>query len=228
MSDIELTVLMPCLNEEKSIGFCIDEAQRFLEESGICGEVVIADNYSSDSSKEIAISLGARVVDIAEKGYGKALIGGIKAAKGKYIIIGDCDGSYDFYNLSGFIKKLRDGYALVMGNRFLGGIESGAMPISHKIGVPFLSWLGRMRYKTKVGDFHCGLRGFDREKALSLDLKCGGMEFATEIIAEFAKSGERICEIPTVLRNDKRGGRSHLRTIRDGMRHLLYILRIAQ
>ena len=220
----ELTVLMPCLNEENSIHYTITEALECIKKHNISAEVLIADNGSIDGSVEIATSLGARVVNVSEKGYGNALIGGIKAAKGKYIIMGDCDGSYDFSSLDKFLEKLRDGNALVMGNRFKGGIEKGAMPFSHKyIGVPFLSFLARIRYGCKIGDFHCGLRGFDREKALELDLSCGGMEFATEIIGKFAKSGAKICEIPTILRKDLRKGKPHLRSIPDGLRHLRYI-----
>lgn len=222
---IELTVLMPCLNEEKTICFCIEEAKRYIEESGISAEILIADNGSTDRSAEIAESMGARVVTVQEKGYGNALIGGINAAYGKYIIMGDCDMSYDFYHLDKFIEKLREGYGLVMGNRFRGGIEKGAMPFSHKyFGVPALSLAGRLRYKTTIGDFHCGIRGFDREKALALGLKCEGMEFATEIIARFVKSGAKITEIPVPLRRDRRNAKSHLRSIPDGWRHLKFIL----
>jgi len=217
---MELTILMPCLNEAKTIGLAIAEAQRFLSENNIVGEILVSDNMSDDDSAEIAEKSGARVVKAAVKGYGSALICGINSAKGKYIIMGDCDMSYDFYNLGMFIDKLREGYALVMGNRFKGGIEKGAMPFIHRLGVPFLSFIGRLRYKVNVGDFHCGLRGFDREKALSLGLSCCGMEFATEIIGRFALSGYKIAEIPTVLRKDMRNGKSHLRSIPDGLRHL--------
>ena len=222
---MELTILMPCLNEAKTIGLSINEAKRFLTENNIDGEILVADNMSADNSAEIAEKCGARVIKVREKGYGNALIGGIKAAKGKFIIMGDCDMSYDFYNLGLFMEKLREGYALVMGNRFKGGIEKGAMPFLHKLGVPFLSFLGRVRYKVNVGDFHCGLRGFDREKALTLGLSSDGMEFATEIIARFALGGYKIAEIPTVLRKDKRDGKSHLRSIPDGLRHLKLMLR---
>ncbi len=221
----ELTILMPCLNEEKTIGFCIEEASRFIRESGIAAEILIADNGSTDCSAKIAESMGARVVEMKEKGYGNALIGGINAARGKYIIMGDCDMSYDFYHLDEFVKKLRDGYELVMGNRFKGGIENGAMPFSHKyFGVPALSLAGRIRYNTTIGDFHCGIRGFDRKKALALGLKCEGMEFATEIIARFVKSGAEIAEIPVPLRKDGRNAKSHLRSIPDGLRHLRFII----
>lgn len=225
MSEFEITVLMPCLNEEKSIGFCIDEAQKYIERSGISAEILIIDNGSEDKSKDIAVSMGVRAVTIANKGYGNAIRAGITVAKGKYIIMGDCDGSYDFSALDGFVEKLREGYALVMGNRYLGGFEKGAMPFWHRfIGVPFLSFLGRLKYKTNIGDFHCGLRAFQRDTALSLNLKAEGMEFATEIIGAFAKTGEKICEIPVTLRRDRRGGKSHLRTVRDGLRHIRLIL----
>lgn len=220
----ELTILMPCLNEAQTLPFCIGEAKAFLARSGIVGEILIADNGSSDGSPELARALGARVVHVYKKGYGNALIGGINAAEGKYVIMGDSDGSYDFLNLEKFVEKLREGYPLVMGNRFKGGIEPGAMPFLHKLGVPALSLVARLRYKTSVGDFHCGLRGFDREAALSLGLSCSGMEFATEIIGRFARSGARIAEIPTPLRRDKRDGKPHLRTFRDGWRHLKFIL----
>ena len=215
---------MPCLNERESLEFCIGEATSFLEKSGITGEILIADNNSSDGSQKLARSLGARVINIEKRGYGNAIIGGIKAANGKYIILGDCDGSYDFLNLEPFVKKLRDGYSLVVGNRFLGGIEKGAMSLSHKIGVPFLSWCARIKFKAPVGDFHCGLRGFDREKALALGLGCTGMEFSTEIIAKFSLAHESICEVSAQLRKDRRSGKSHLRTLPDGLRHLKFIL----
>lgn len=223
MDELELTILMPCLNEQQTVAQCVIQARQFLEESGVCGEVLVADNGSTDNSAALAKEAGARVVNIAERGYGNALIGGIKAAHGKYIIMGDCDMSYDFLHLGGFIEKLREGYPLVMGCR-MDNIAKGAMPFSHRyIGVPVLSFLGRLRFHTKVRDFHCGLRGFDREKALSLGLSCGGMEFATEIIGRFALSGAAIAEIPVTLSPDGRSGRSHLRTFRDGLRHIRYI-----
>ena len=224
MEEIELTILMPCLNEERTVVQCIRQARQFLTESGVCGEILIADNGSTDNSPSLAREAGARVVNVTERGYGNALIGGIKAARGKYIIMGDCDMSYDFLHLDGFVEKLREGYPLVMGCR-MDNIEPGAMPFSHRyIGVPLLSLLGRLRFHTKVRDFHCGLRGFNREKALNLGLSCGGMEFATEIIGKFALSGAEIAEIPVTLSPDGRGGKSHLRTLRDGLRHIRYIL----
>jgi len=220
----EFTFLMPCLNEENSIAFCIEEARRFIESSGLSAEILIADNGSEDASREIALRHGARVVEVEDKGYGATLIGGIRAAHGKYIVMGDSDGSYDFSAAEPFVSALRGGCDLVVGNRFRGGIERGAMPPLHRIGVPALSLLARWRFRSPVGDFHCGLRAFDREKALSLGLRCKGMEFATEIIAAFSKSGAAVCEVPTPLRRDLRGRKSHIRTFRDGFRHLKYIL----
>ena len=220
----EFTILMPCLNEENSIEFCIREARSFIESYGLDAEILIADNGSTDRSAEIARDNGARVIEVAEKGYGAALIAGIRAAEGKYIIMGDADGSYDFGHLEAFVESLRGGYSLVVGNRFKGGIERGAMPPLHHIGVPFLSVIARWRFHAPVRDFHCGLRGFSREDALTLGLSCPGMEFATEIIAAFASSGARVCEVPTVLRRDRRGRKSHIRTFRDGFRHLKFIL----
>jgi len=173
----------------------------------------------------IAKELGARVVCVEEKGYGACLRGGIEAASGRYIIMGDSDGSYDFSHLDLFIDGLREGYSLVMGNRFKGGIERGAMPWIHKIGVPVLSTIASIRFKCKVYDFHCGLRAFVREEARNLELTCSGMEFATEIIAKFVMTKAKILEVPTVLRKDKRcTSVRHLRTFRDGFRHLWYIL----
>ena len=223
---VEFTILMPCLNEEKTVGECIRQARRGAEKLGLSYEILIADNGSDDNSREIAENCGARVVIVPEKGYGSALIGGIKAARGRYIIMGDCDLSYDFTSLEGFVNCLREGADLVMGNRFKGNIEKCAMPFMHRyFGVPLLSFMGRVRYKTDVGDFHCGIRAFDREKALDLGLSCTGMEFATEIIGKFALSGSVIKEIPADLRCDGRNGRSHLRSIRDGLRHLFLMMK---
>lgn len=223
---VEFTILMPCLNEEKTMGECIRQARRGAEKLGLSYEILIADNGSDDNSREIAEKCGARVVGVPEKGYGSALIGGIKAARGRYIIMGDCDLSYDFTNLEGFVSCLREGADLVMGNRFKGNIEKGAMPFMHRyFGVPLLSFMGRVRFRTNVGDFHCGIRAFDREKTLALGLSCTGMEFATEIIGKFAMSGAVIKEIPADLRCDGRNGRSHLRSIRDGLRHLFLMMK---
>ncbi len=223
---VEFTILMPCLNEEKTVGECIRQARRGAEKLGLSYEILIADNGSDDNSREIAEKCGARVVVVPEKGYGSALVGGIKAARGRYIIMGDCDLSYDFTSLEGFVSGLREGADLVMGNRFKGNIEKGAMPFMHRyFGVPLLSFMGRVRFKTNVGDFHCGIRAFDRDKALALGLSCTGMEFATEIIGKFAMSGAVIKEIPADLRCDGRNGRSHLRSIRDGLRHIFLMMK---
>lgn len=223
---VEFTILMPCLNEEKTVGECIRQAKRGAEKLRLSYEILIADNGSDDNSREIAEKCGARVVIVPEKGYGSALIGGIKAARGRYVIMGDCDLSYDFTNLDGFVSGLRKGADLVMGNRFKGKIEKGAMPFMHRyFGVPLLSFMGRVRFRTNVGDFHCGIRAFDREKALALGLSCTGMEFATEIIGKFAMSGAVIKEIPADLRCDGRNGRSHLRSIRDGFRHIFLMMK---
>ena len=222
--EVEFTILMPCLNEAYGLAFCIEEAKDCIQRLGLDAEILIADNGSTDGSPQIAEQMGAKVVYVEQKGYGAALLGGIRAAHGRYIIMGDSDGSYDFGHLDSFVEKLKEGNALVMGNRFWGGIESGAMSFSHHFGVRLLLLLARVRFHTTVGDFHCGLRAFDREKALGLKLQCPGMEFATELIVRFSQSGARIAEIPTPLRKDQRGGRSHLRTVRDGFRHLYFIL----
>lgn len=224
LPSVEFTMLMPCLNEAHGLAFCIAEAKDCIQRLGLDAEILIADNGSTDGSPQIAKQMGAKVVHVEQKGYGAALLGGIHAARGRYIIMGDADGSYDFGHLDAFVEKLREGNALVMGNRFWGGIEPGAMPFSHRIGVRLLSALARVRFHTTVGDFHCGLRAFDRERALELKLQCSGMEFATELIVRFAQSGAKIAELPTPLRKDQRGGRSHLRMVRDGLRHLYFIL----
>jgi len=221
---IEFTFLIPCLNEEETLQYCIDEVKSAIERLNLDAEILIADNGSTDNSVKVASVNGVRVTSIKIKGYGSALIGGINAARGKYIIMGDCDGSYDLAYPDAFVNELRNGAKLVIGDRFIGGIEKGAMPKIHKIGIPFLSALARWRFNTNIRDFHCGLRGFERETALKLNLCCTGMEFATEMIARFAQNGEKITQVPTPLRCDKRSGKSHLRTIRDGFRHLKFIL----
>ncbi len=221
---MDYTFLMPCLNEEETLLYCIEEIKSAIKRLDLFAEILVADNGSDDSSVEIALENGARVVNVSNRGYGCAVIGGIKEAKGRYIIMGDCDGSYDFSHPDLFIEELEKGAKLVVGNRFLGGIEKGAMPFSHRFGVPFLSFMARIRFKTNVRDFHCGLRAFEKSVALELNAECPGMEFATEMIAKFVKSGERISQVPTPLKKDKRSGKSHIRTIRDGMRHLVFIL----
>jgi len=222
---LELTILMPCLNEAETLEVCIDKAKGYLERSGVVGEVLIADNGSTDGSQEIATRAGARVVQIAEKGYGNALLGGIRAAHGEFVIMGDADDSYDFSKLDPFVEQLRAGADLVMGNRFAGGIEDGAMPNLHKyLGNPVLSLIGRVFFKTKIRDFHCGLRGFNRAKMLALNLHTTGMEFASEVVVRSVLADYRIEEVPTTLRKDGRSRPPHLRSWRDGWRHLRFLL----
>lgn len=225
MPEPELTILMPCLNEAETLKTCIDKAQSFLARTGIGGEVLIADNGSTDGSREIAVAAGARVVEVVQKGYGAALMGGIEAAHGRYVIMGDADDSYDFARLDAFVAALRAGKALVMGNRFKGGIAPGAMPWHHKyIGNPVLSFLGRLFFKAAPSDFHCGLRGFDREAVLGLNLRTTGMEFASEMLVKATLAGLAIAEVPTTLKKDGRSRPPHLRSFRDGWRHLRFLL----
>lgn len=222
---MELTILMPCLNEAKTLKTCISKANSFLINNNIDGEVLIADNGSTDGSQEIAINTGARVVNIPEKGYGAALIGGCEAAYGKYVIMGDSDDSYDFSNLMPFVEKLREGYDLVMGNRFKGGIEKGAMPPLHKyLGNPVLSTIGRILYKSPIKDFHCGLRGYNRESILSLNLHTTGMEYASEMVVQATLHKLKMCEVPTTLKKDGRDRPPHLKSWSDGWRHLTFLL----
>jgi len=226
--EVEVTILMPCLNEEETIEFCIVEAMNAISASGVNGEVLIADNGSTDGSRNIAQNNGARVVVVKNKGYGNALIAGINAAKGKYVIMGDADGSYKFGDLANFLEKLKQGADLVMGCRLPKGggtIEPGAMPWKHRyIGNPVLSRFGKLFFNAPVDDFHCGLRGFNRKKILELDLKCSGMEFASEMIVKAVMSRLKLEQIPTTLRPDKRSGKPHLRSWRDGWRHLRFLL----
>jgi len=222
---LELSIIMPCLNEAETLATCIGKARDYLERHKIAGEVLIADNGSSDGSREIATNSGARVVPIPERGYGSALRGGIAAAKGQYIIIGDADDSYDFTNLSPFLEKLRQGYDLVMGNRFQGGIKPGAMPVLHKyLGNPVLTWLGRLFFGSPCGDFHCGLRGFSKQAIEQLNLRTTGMEFASEMVVKASLYGLKITEVPTTLSPDGRSRPPHLKTWRDGWRHLRFLL----
>lgn len=222
---MELTILMPCLNESRTLKTCIDKAMKFLNDNNIDGEVLIADNGSTDGSQDIAKNAGARVVDIPEKGYGAALIGGCNAAFGKYVIMGDSDDSYDFLNLMPFVEKLREGYELVMGNRFKGGIEKGAMPPLHKyLGNPVLSFIGRVLYKSNIKDFHCGLRGYNRESIMKLNLHTTGMEYASEMVVQATLHKLKICEVPTTLKKDGRDRPPYLRSWSDGWRHLTFLL----
>jgi glycosyltransferase involved in cell wall biosynthesis len=224
-SPLELTILMPCLNEARTLAACIAKAQDFLIRNGIQGEVLVADNGSADGSQSLARSLGARVVDVPARGYGSALRGGIGAARGRFVVMGDADDSYDFSRLELFLSALRDGSQLVMGNRFQGGIASGAMPFLHRyLGNPVLSFLGRRFFGGNVGDFHCGLRGFERRAMLRLHLVTPGMEFASEMIVKSLQAGLRVAEVPTTLVKDGRDRPPHLNTWRDGWRHLRYLL----
>jgi len=222
---LELSIVMPCLNEAETVGRCIEKAQHSLKELGINGEIVIADNGSTDGSQSIATAMGAVVVGVEPKGYGSALMGGILGARGTYVIIGDADDSYDFGTLGPFIDKLREGYDLVMGNRFLGGIKPGAMPPLHRyLGNPVLTTIGRIFFKSSCGDFHCGLRGFNRESILKLDLRTTGMEFASEMVVKATLHNLSITEVPTVLSPDGRTRPPHLRSWRDGWRHFRFLL----
>ena len=222
---MELTVVMPCLNEAETVATCVRKAIGFLAESGISGEVLVADNGSTDGSQQLAEQAGARVVPIRDKGYGNALMGGIIAARGKYVIMGDADDSYDFTNLMPFVNELRKGADLVMGNRFKGGIAPGAMPPLHRyLGNPVLSFVGRLFFPSKIGDFHCGLRGFNRDSVMALNLQATGMEFASEMVVKATLAGQRITEVPTTLAKDGRSRPPHLHTWRDGWRHLRFLL----
>ncbi len=221
----ELTIVMPCLNEAETIGICVKKAKGYLERRKIDGEVLVADNGSTDDSPAIAESLGARVVKVPERGYGGALLGGIAAARGRYVIMGDADDSYDFTALDLFIDKLREGCELVVGNRFKGGIRPGAMPPLHRyLGNPVLTAIGRRFFGSKIGDFHCGLRGFNREAIRRLNLTTTGMEFASEMVVKATLQKLRIAEVPTTLSPDGRTRPSHLRSWRDGWRHLRFLL----
>jgi glycosyltransferase involved in cell wall biosynthesis len=223
--ELELSVVMPCLNEAETLEVCIRKAQACLADGGVAGEVLIADNGSSDGSPEIASRLGARVVHVQRRGYGAALRAGIEAARGRYVIMGDADDSYDFSNLMPFVEKLREGYDLVMGNRFRGGIAPGAMPPLHYyLGNPVLSGIGRLLFPSPSGDFHCGLRGFARKAALAMDLQTTGMEFASEMVVKATLLGMRVTEVPTTLSPDGRSRPPHLRSWRDGWRHLRFLL----
>ena len=222
---IELTIVMPCLNEAETLAICIKKAQSFFNREQVNGEIVIADNGSTDGSQKIAEDLNARVVSIPEKGYGSALKGGIHAAQGKYVIMGDADDSYDFNNLLPYLLKLREGNDLVMGNRFKGGIKKGAMPFIHKyLGNPVLSFIGKLFYNIKIGDFHCGLRGFSKEAFIKMNLKTTGMEFASEMIVKASLLNLTITEVPTILSKDGRTRPPHLNTWKDGWRHLRFLL----
>lgn len=224
-SGLELSIVMPCLNEARTLPLCIQKAQSFLTAHKINGEIVIADNGSTDDSVVLAQNMGARVISVAEKGYGAALAGGIEAARGRFVIIGDSDDSYDFTDLSTFLNKLHEGFDLVIGNRFKGAIKPDAMPFLNRyIGNPVLSYIGRLFFKIPIGDFHCGLRGFSREALLALELRTTGMEYASEMIVRASFAGLRMTEVPVTLWPDGRSHSPHLHPWRDGWRHLRFLL----
>ena len=219
-----LTIIMPCLNEAAAVGISIREAAAFLEKNKIQGEILVVDNGSADGSAAIAESCGARVIIQPQKGYGNALRFGLSHSRGRVVILGDCDTTYDFLHLEEMYGLLSSGACdMVIGNRFAGGMEKGSMPLSHKWGVRFLSWLGRKRLDTDIYDFHCGLRGLTRAGLEKLELKTGGMEFATEMIAAAVKAGLSVGQVPVRLRKCALARKSKLRTLRDGLRHLVYI-----
>lgn len=223
--DPELSIIMPCLNEAETLGTCIRKARRYLAASGIAGEVVVGDNGSTDGSQEIATELGARVVTVKERGYGAALRGAMLAASGRYYIMADSDDSYDFEKLDGFVEKLREGYDFVIGNRFQGRIARGAMPLKNRyIGTPILSTIGRRLFRTKAGDFNCGIRGLSKAAFERMDLRTTGMEFASEMVVKASLLGMRVTEVPTTLSPAGRTRPPHLRPWRDGWRHLRFLL----
>lgn len=223
--DLELSIVMPCLDEAETLATCIAKARRFLDENGVDGEVIVADNGSTDGSQRIAAEAGARVVDVAARGYGAALMGGIAAARGEFVVIGDADDSYDFTSLIPFLRELRAGHDLVMGNRFAGGIAPGAMPALHRwIGNPVLTAIGRLFFRSASRDFHCGLRGFRRASYEAMGLRTTGMEFASEMVVKATLLGMSVTEVPTTLSPDGRTRPPHLRSWRDGWRHLRFML----
>lgn len=222
---LELSIVMPCRNEEAAVAFCVEEAKAFLDEHRIRGEVLVADNASDDASARLAREHGARVITEEKAGYGNAIRAGLANSAGSVVIIGDCDTTYDFRQLEKMYRLLAEGKCdLVIGNRYAGGMEPGSMPWSHRWGVRFLSWCARVRFHTEVYDFHCGLRGISRSALRELTFHTEGMEFATEMIAEAAAHGLRISQVPVTLRRCQYERKSKLRTIRDGLRHLGYIM----
>ena len=224
-STLTLSVVLPCLNEAETLEACVRKAVTAIARLGVSGEVIVADNGSPDGSQNIALRLGARVVDIPVRGYGAALQGGIEAARGEYVIMADADDSYDLAGLEPFLAKLREGYELVMGNRFAGGIAPGAMPSLHRyLGNPVLTAVGRLFFRSPIRDFHCGMRGVRRDSILALELRTTGMEFASEMVAKAALRGLRVAEVPTTLSRDGRSRPPHLRSWRDGWRHLRFLL----
>jgi hypothetical protein len=223
--EIELSIVMPCLNEAETLGICIEKARRTLSSHEIRGEIIVADNGSTDGSPEIARRMGARIVHAEARGYGSAILAGIEAASGEWIVVGDADDSYDFGAIWPFVEKLREGYDLVMGNRFQGGIAPGAMPAMHRyFGNPVLSGIGRLMFGNVCGDFHCGLRGFRKTAVLAMNLQTTGMELASEMVVKASLLGMKISEVPTTLAPDGRSRPPHLRRWRDGWRHLRFLL----
>jgi len=223
--ECEVTVLLPCLNEARTVGKCVAKAMAALRRLGVAGEVVVADNGSTDGSQKLAIAAGARVIVAERRGYGAALLAGIAAAEGRFIIMGDADDSYDFSNIDPFIERLRAGDDLVMGNRFKGGIKPGAMSWHHRyIGNPVLTGILNLFYRTGVRDAHCGLRAFRKDSCQRLGLRTTGMEFASEMVVKAALHGQKISEVPIILYPDGRDRRPHLRSFRDGWRHLRFLL----
>ena len=225
MNELEISIVIPCLNEAETLEIVINKALKCMKDNNLLGEVLVADNGSTDGSQDIARRCGARVIDVPVGGYGAALIGGTNAALGKYCIMGDADDSYDFSNLMPYILKLREGYDLVMGNRFKGGIEKGAMPFLHRfLGTPVISFLGRLFYHNNIGDFNCGMRGYNCERIKNLNLRTTGMEYASEMIIQAALHGYKIAEVPTTLSVDGRSRKPYLSTWSDGWRHLKVLL----
>jgi len=225
MDSVELSVVMPCLNEAETLAACIRQIKDMLTENQIDGEIIVADNGSTDGSIDIALSEGVRVVPVTQKGYGSAIDGGVKAATGTYVVMGDADSSYNFGEIPALLAQLRKGSSLVMGNRFRGGVQEGAMPFLHRyLGNPVLSFFGRLFYTIPIGDFHCGLRGFSRKAYLTWGLRTTGMEFASEMVVKAALKKAAIAEVPVTLSPDGRSRAPHLRTWQDGWRHLLFLL----
>ena len=223
---LDLSILMPCLNEEENIAFCIEQAQEYLRSNGLSGEVIVVDNDSIDKSAKIATGHGATVIKEHQRGYGKALRTGLAAAKGEVIIFGDCDSTYDFTNLDSIYLPLAENKVDFMtGDRFCGQMEDGAMSWSHKLGVPFLSYCGRIKFSVNIHDWHCGIRGIRKDALQKLNLQTDGMEFATEMIVEASRKGLRIGEVSVPLKRAQNERQEKLRTIRDGFRHLWYIIK---
>ncbi len=224
-SHLELSIVLPCLNEVRTLPKCLHKAFDFLSKNSIAGEVIVADNGSDDGSPQLAKAMGAKVVHVDERGYGAALAGGIAAASGRYIIMADADDSYDLSALMPIFAKLSAGYEMVVGNRFQGGIQKGAMPFLNRyLGNPVLSFLGRLFFRIPINDFHCGVRGFTREAIQKLDLRTTGMEYASEMIVRAAMHNLRMAEVPVALWPDGRGRKPHLQPWRDGWRHLRFML----